>query len=106
MQVHPPRPPQGEVQRVIDRYVGEISMLDSGDVIRVDQAQLETVIPSPGGSVLVSDAPPRLLRVIAGVLWYFDDPFLLHLAVGVEWHVQGQPRHSAQYRHGPLSGPC
>ena len=39
---------------MIDRYVGEISMLDSGDVIRVDQAQLETVIPSPGGSVLVS----------------------------------------------------
>ena len=43
---------------MIDRYVGEISMLDSGDVIRVDQAQLETVIPSPGGSVLVSDAHP------------------------------------------------
>ena len=101
----PPCPPQGEVQRVIDRYVGEISMLDSGDVIRVDQAQLETVIPSPGGSVLVSAAPPRRLPVlvIAGVLWYL---FLLHLVVGVEWHVQGQPWHSAQYRHGPLSGPC
>lgn len=39
---------------MIDKYVGEIAMLDSGDVVRVDQAQLETVIPSPGGSVLVS----------------------------------------------------
>jgi DNA/RNA-binding protein KIN17 len=36
---------QGVVEKVIDRYVGEISMLDSGDVLRVDQAQLETVIP-------------------------------------------------------------
>jgi DNA/RNA-binding protein KIN17 len=35
-------------------YVGEISMLDSGDVVRVDQQELETVIPSPGGGILVS----------------------------------------------------
>ena len=46
---------QGEVLRVIDRYVAEISMLDSGDVVRVDQQELETVIPSPGGTVLVSE---------------------------------------------------
>ena len=30
-------------------------MLDSGDVVRVDQQELETVIPSPGGTVLVSE---------------------------------------------------
>jgi len=44
---------KGKVLRVIDKYVGEIEMLESGDIIRVDQAQLETVIPPPGGSVLV-----------------------------------------------------
>jgi DNA/RNA-binding protein KIN17 len=36
---------QGVVEKVVDKFVGEISMLGSGDVIRVDQAQLETVIP-------------------------------------------------------------
>ncbi len=41
------------MERVIDKYVGEICMLGSGDVVRVDHAQLETVIPSPGGAVLV-----------------------------------------------------
>ncbi|GAX76486.1 hypothetical protein CEUSTIGMA_g3931.t1 [Chlamydomonas eustigma] len=44
---------KGKVLRIIDKYVGEIEMLESGDIIRVDQAQLETVIPSPGGTVLV-----------------------------------------------------
>lgn len=38
---------------MIDRYVGEVSMLDSGDVIRVDQAELETVIPAAGGTVRI-----------------------------------------------------
>jgi hypothetical protein len=36
---------QGVVEKIIDKFIGEISMLGSGDVIRVDQAQLETVIP-------------------------------------------------------------
>ena len=45
---------KGEVQRVIDGKVGEICMLDSGDVLRVDELELETVIPSPGGGVMVS----------------------------------------------------
>jgi DNA/RNA-binding protein KIN17 len=54
------------VQRVIDRYVGEISMLDSGDVVRVDQEQLETVIPSPGGAVLVSGARVGRWGSVAG----------------------------------------
>jgi len=44
---------KGVVEQVIDKYIGEVSMLGSGDVIRVDQAELETVLPSPGGRVLV-----------------------------------------------------
>ena len=35
----------GVVLKVIDKYTGEIEMLDSGDVIRVDQAHCETVLP-------------------------------------------------------------
>ncbi|KAK2078997.1 hypothetical protein QBZ16_002687 [Prototheca wickerhamii] len=44
---------KGIVSRVLDDFVGEIEMLDSGDIIRVDQEELETVIPAPGGRVLV-----------------------------------------------------
>jgi hypothetical protein len=42
---------QGVVDRIMDGVVGELTMLDSGDVLRVDQRQLETVIPQPGGLV-------------------------------------------------------
>lgn len=35
------------------RYVAEVEVLDSGDVLRVDQRELETVIPQVGSAVLV-----------------------------------------------------
>lgn len=34
---------KGRIRKVIERYVGEIKMLDSGDRLRVDQEDLETV---------------------------------------------------------------
>ena len=34
---------KGEVIRVIDVYVAEVEVLDTGDVVRVDQSELETV---------------------------------------------------------------
>lgn len=34
---------KGVVVAVVDGYVGEIEMMDSGDVLRIDQAELETV---------------------------------------------------------------
>ena len=30
-------PLQGVIERVLDKYIGEVAMLDSGDVVRVDQ---------------------------------------------------------------------
>lgn len=36
---------KGLVLRVIDRFIGELRMCEGGDVIRIDQAQVETVIP-------------------------------------------------------------
>ncbi|KAL4540228.1 hypothetical protein Ndes2437B_g01443 [Nannochloris sp. 'desiccata'] len=50
---------KGAVVRVIDAYIGEIEMSGSGDVVRVDQAELETVIPQPGGAVLVVSGPMK-----------------------------------------------
>ncbi|PNH02265.1 DNA/RNA-binding protein KIN17 [Tetrabaena socialis] len=61
---------KGVVERVIDRYVGELVMVGEGldgTVVRVDQAQLETVIPSPGGADLMltgfnDPSPERFLN--------------------------------------------
>ena len=39
---------KGVVKKVIDKYVGEIEMLESKHVLRVDQDELETVIPQIG----------------------------------------------------------
>lgn len=50
---------QGVVDRVVGKYIAEVCMLDSGDVLRIDQAELETVLPSPGGRVLVVNGAYR-----------------------------------------------
>lgn len=34
---------KGEVINVVDDYVAEVEMISSGDILRIDQAQLETV---------------------------------------------------------------
>ncbi|KAK9683286.1 hypothetical protein RND81_10G129000 [Saponaria officinalis] len=50
---------KGVVRKVIDKYVGEIEMIDSKHVLRVDQAELETVIPQIGGSVRIVNGAYR-----------------------------------------------
>ena len=62
LQAHGYYKQKGVVTRVVDRYVGEVEMLGSGDLVRVDQAELETVIPQPGGDVLVLNGPHRGAR--------------------------------------------
>lgn len=39
---------KGSVLRVLDDYVGEVYMNDSGTTLRLDQADLETVVPKVG----------------------------------------------------------
>lgn len=43
----------GVILKCAGKYVAEVEMKDSGDVIRIDQAELETVIPQIGGRVLI-----------------------------------------------------
>ncbi|XP_073009470.1 KIN17-like protein [Typha latifolia] len=50
---------KGVVKRVIDRYVGEIEMLESKHVLRIDQEELETVIPQIGGIVRIVNGAYR-----------------------------------------------
>ncbi|XP_057523026.1 KIN17-like protein [Amaranthus tricolor] len=50
---------KGIVKKVIDKYVGEIEMLDIKHVLRVDQAELETVIPQIGGLVRIVNGAYR-----------------------------------------------
>lgn len=50
---------KGVINKVINKYVGEIQMLDSKHVLRVDQAELETVIPQIGGLVKIVNGAYR-----------------------------------------------
>ncbi|XP_023645938.1 KIN17-like protein isoform X2 [Capsella rubella] len=50
---------KGVVKKVIDKYVGEIEMLDSKHMLRVDQEELETVLPQIGGIVKIVNGAYR-----------------------------------------------
>lgn len=50
---------KGVVKSVIAKYIGEIEMLESEDVLKVDQAELETVLPQIGGLVRVVNGAYR-----------------------------------------------
>lgn len=50
---------KGVINKVINKYVGEMQMLDSKHVLRVDQAELETVIPQIGGLVKIVNGAYR-----------------------------------------------
>lgn len=50
---------KGKVVDVIDEYGARVSMLDSDAVLELDQDDLETVIPKPGGVVLLLRGPRR-----------------------------------------------
>ncbi|CAI5943771.1 unnamed protein product [Closterium sp. NIES-64] len=58
---------KGVVLRVIDRYVGEIKTLEEGHVLKVDQEELETVLPQIGGVVRVVNGAYRgsLAKLVA-----------------------------------------
>lgn len=53
---------KGVVRKVIDKYVGEIEMIESKHVLRVDQNELETVIPQIGGLVRIINGAYRGLN--------------------------------------------
>ncbi|EXC30506.1 hypothetical protein L484_010755 [Morus notabilis] len=50
---------KGVVRKVIEKYVGEIEMLDSKHVLRIDQQELETVIPQIGSLVRIVNGAYR-----------------------------------------------
>lgn len=50
---------KGVVIKVIEKYVGEIKMIETGHVLRVDQEELETVIPQIGGLVRIVNGAYR-----------------------------------------------
>ena len=44
---------KGSVEKLVDRYTAHVRMTISGDLLKLDQEVLETVIPAAGGRVLV-----------------------------------------------------
>ncbi|KAH7387191.1 hypothetical protein KP509_16G010000 [Ceratopteris richardii] len=50
---------KGIVSKVIGKYVAEVKMLDGGAILKVDQEELETVIPQIGGLVKIVNGAYR-----------------------------------------------
>ena len=50
---------KGVVEKVKEQYVGEVRMIDSRHVLRLDQQMLETVIPKVGGRVRILQGSHR-----------------------------------------------
>ncbi|PKU75885.1 KIN17-like protein [Dendrobium catenatum] len=50
---------KGVIRKVIDKYVGEIEILENKHVLRIDQEELETVIPQIGGLVRIVNGAYR-----------------------------------------------
>jgi hypothetical protein len=50
---------KGVIQDVIDKFTAQIKMLESGHVLKVDQSDLETVIPALDHEVVVVNGPYR-----------------------------------------------
>jgi len=48
---------KGTIKDIKDKFIAIVDMIDSGDVLKLDQAHLETVIPQPG----------RLMKIVNGV---------------------------------------
>uniref|UniRef100_A0A7S3YPR8 DNA/RNA-binding protein Kin17 WH-like domain-containing protein n=1 Tax=Lotharella globosa TaxID=91324 RepID=A0A7S3YPR8_9EUKA len=63
---------KGVVKRIHNKFEGEVKMNDSGDVLRLDQEHLETVIPGIGKPVLVLNGGFRGYE--AELLSLDDDP--------------------------------
>ncbi len=50
---------KGVVESLISKYVGEIRMLESNHLLKVDQEELETVLPQIGGTVRIVNGAYR-----------------------------------------------
>eukprot|EP01116_Phalansterium_solitarium_P022759 TRINITY_DN7635_c0_g1_i2.p3 TRINITY_DN7635_c0_g1~~TRINITY_DN7635_c0_g1_i2.p3 ORF type:complete len:184 (+),score=38.00 TRINITY_DN7635_c0_g1_i2:1102-1653(+) len=50
---------KGVVSKVIEKYIGVVKMIESRDVLKIDQDQLETVLPNIGGRVLILNGAHR-----------------------------------------------
>lgn len=65
---------KGVVTKVLKRFVAEISVFNNDkDTLQVDQAELETVLPQPGGTVKILQGPYN--GVLATLLSINEDEF-------------------------------
>lgn len=55
---------KGQVEGVRDVYTAIVKMLDSGNVIKIDQAYLETVLPALGRPVLIVNGAYRGMKAL------------------------------------------
>jgi DNA/RNA-binding protein KIN17 len=55
---------KGVVQQIEDRFTAVLKMIDTGDILKVDQTHLETVIPAVGKTVLIVNGAYRGTKAV------------------------------------------
>mmetsp|Transcript_633 Transcript_633/g.2118 ORF Transcript_633/g.2118 Transcript_633/m.2118 type:complete len:394 (+) Transcript_633:129-1310(+) len=85
---------KAHVVEVIDRYAAVVQILDSQAKLKLDQDDLETVIPNPGGSVLILNGLHRGERAIIRSLHVEDYCVSLEITSGPE---RGKILNKVQY---------
>eukprot|EP00904_Undaria_pinnatifida_P004460 jgi/Undpi1/14014/HiC_scaffold_9.g03665.m1 len=86
---------KARLRKVVERYIGEVKMLDSGDRLRVDQEDLETVIPAQGGEVLIVNGRCRGSR--ATLLSLDTEAFAASVRVTSDGPDFGTVLHKVEY---------
>jgi len=81
------------VQVVHDNYVAEVQVIDTRDVLRIDQAELQTVIPALHHKVMILNGRYRGVRAVLVRIdeaKYDVNSLVLHLCThrGLSWQLR------------------
>lgn len=87
---------KAEVRKVHSKYVGEVELVETGECIKIDQDELETVVPSEGAPVLILNGYPQNgQRAVLDVV--HRDDFCATLTVASGESDAGVVLHNVQY---------
>jgi len=83
---------KGRVEKLVDRYTAHVRMAQTGDLLKLDQDDLETVIPAAGGRVLLVNGADR--GAIATVLAIDEERFSVRVQL-----ESGRVLEAVEYEH-------
>src|SRR5690242_2731593 len=78
----------GVIEKVVETFLAIVKMLDSGDRLKIDQDELETVIPQIGGTVKIVNGEYR--GEVGTLLAVDQDKFAARVKITSEGEHKGR----------------